>query len=77
MGLAEKRVYLPEGILDREDENKRRIVAMLKARHEDKDAKVTGLLSDLVRTKSDSAAHAALLKQTLATLEDMLKAVDL
>lgn len=77
LGLAEKRVYLPEGILDPEDETKRRVVEMLKARNKDKDAKVTGLLSDLVRTQNDSADQAVVLTQTLALLDDMLKTVDL
>lgn len=77
LGLAEKRVYLPEGILDPEDETKRRVVEMLKDRNENKDAKLTGLLSDLVRTQNDSAAHTVLLRQTLATLDGMLKTVDL
>lgn len=77
LGLAEKRAYLPEGISDPEDETKRRGVEILKALNEDKDAKVTGLLSELVRTQNDSESHAGLLKQTLATLDDMLKTVAL
>lgn len=77
LGLAEKRVYLPEGILDQDDETKRRVVEMLKARNEDRDAKLTGLLSDLVRTQNDSADHIVVLQQTLAALDSMLRTVDL
>lgn len=77
LGLAEKRVYLPEGIPDPEDETKRRAVEMLKALNENRDTKVTGLLSDLVRTQNDSESHTVLLKKTLATLDDMLKTVAL
>jgi hypothetical protein len=76
LGLAEKRVYLPAGISDPEDDTKRRVVEMLKALNENKDAKTRGLLSELVSTENDRSAHSALFQQTLTLFDDLLKAVE-
>lgn len=74
LGQAEKRVYLPEEMRDAEDGNTRRVVAMLKAANEGEQP-MKGLLSELVASQNDSAAHVSLLEQTLTEFEDMLKVV--
>jgi hypothetical protein len=74
LGQAERRVYLPEEMRHAEDGNTRRVVAMLKAANEGEQP-MKGLLSELVASQNDSAAHVSLLEQTLTELEDMLKVV--
>lgn len=73
--LAEARVHLPEGTADQDEARQRRVTYLLKAIHEQGTAETKGLLSELLRTQNNQPAHEVALRETLSTLQDMLKTV--
>jgi hypothetical protein len=73
--LAEGRVHLPAGAADEDDIRKRRVTYLAKAIHEQGPSGAKGLLSELLGTQNDQAAHNAALAKTRATLQRMLNTV--
>lgn len=74
LALAEERVHLPEGIVDRDEVRNRRVVESLKAIHGDEVGRTKGLLSALIRTQNDQKDHAEAYERTLAVLDTMIRA---